>query len=443
MRALYELGLAQALAGTAAGEFSAADYVRSCIDRTRQVEPLIGAFAHFDAAALEARLADTPEPGLLTGMPVALKDIMDARGVPTEYGSAAFAGHVPTKSAWVAVALERAGALLFGKTVTTEFAWRHPGRTRNPWQREHTPGGSSSGSAAAVACGCVPAAVGTQTLGSVIRPAAYCGVVGYKPSFGMTPRTGTFPLAASLDHIGVFARSVTDAALVAAVLTGRDGIDFPDTPAPVRAWPLEMTSSPPRLGWLRGPLWQRLSDEQKATLEASAQRLEAAGASITSVDWPAPFESMWEVARILVEAEGAAVHLAQATTQPPRVSEPTVALYERGRMIAAIDYIRAREVQQDLIRRFAVFMSPFDALLSAPALGAAPAGLGDTGDAVCATPFTLLGAPALTLPAGTLSREGLPMGLQLSANRGQDRTLLETALWVERTLDRGLFFPQL
>ena len=231
----YELGIVEALSAMADGRLTRREYLDSCIARTEAIDPSIRAFAHFDPGAVRSSDDVT---GPLAGIPVGLKDIIRTKGVQTEMGSPAFRGHVPDRSASVVDALSAAGAVLFGKTVTTEFAWRQPGATRNPWNPAHTPGGSSSGSVAAVSYGAVPAALGTQTLGSVLRPAAFCGVVGFKPSYSAIPRTGVYPFAASLDHVGVFARSVGDAALLASVLVGNDGIDFPNRMPLVPAWPL-------------------------------------------------------------------------------------------------------------------------------------------------------------------------------------------------------------
>ncbi len=440
MTDLYRLGLVDALAAIASGGLSARDYLESCIARTLATEPVVGAFAWFDADAARTSAAGLAPGGVLSAMPIGFKDIIATRGIPTEMGSAAFVGHVPDHSAWVVDALAAAAALMFGKTVTTEFAWRHPGRTRNPWNPAHTPGGSSSGSAAAVAVGSVPAALGTQTLGSVLRPAAFCGVVGYKPSFGVIPRTGVYPLAASLDHIGVFTRSVGDAALLVAVLTGRDGIDFLNTPAPAPAWPLNEPTRAPRIALLRTAMWDRAGAAQRALVESVAGRLEADGATVVPLELPAEFDALWTIAKTLCDAEGGAVAAALAHEQPLRVSVPTIELAARGAALTAADYLHAKGAQQALIRAFAILMAPFDAALTAPALGEAPPGLADTGDAAFCTPASLLGAPAIALPAG-VGMHGLPLGVQLLARWGDDRRLLETAAWVERRLGWSAPFP--
>ena len=436
---LFKLGLIDAITAIKAGKFTESDYLDSCIKRTLAVEPAVGAFTYFDAAALQAQAASNPKVGTLAGMPIGIKDIIATRGVPTGMGSRAFKDHVPVHSAWVVKTLADAGAVMYGKTVTTEFAWRHPGKTRNPWNLDHTPGGSSSGSAAAVACGCVPAALGTQTLGSVLRPAAFCGVVGYKPSYGAIPRTGVYPLAPSLDHVGVFTRSVADAALVTSVLTGRDGIDFAGTPSPTPAWPLAPLSGAPHIALIRTSAWDRVSAEQQALVEITLEQLATAGARVTVFELPHSFGAAWSIAQTLCDAEGAVVNGKLAQEVPPRISQASIDLVARGNAVSATSYIEAKQAQQALVHEFTTLMAPFDAAITAPALGEAPVGLDATGDAVFCTPFTLVGAPAISLPAGK-SLNGLPLGIQLVSGWGKDARLLQIAAWVEARLKRGRDF---
>jgi Asp-tRNA(Asn)/Glu-tRNA(Gln) amidotransferase A subunit family amidase len=428
---LYQYGVTDALARIQAGEFTAADYRASCVARAAEVEDAIRAFAFVDGEAILALRG--PDDGRLGGMPVGIKDIIATKGMPTEMGSAAYRGHVPDRSASVIAALRRAGGIVFGKTVTTEFAWRHPGATRNPWSVAHTPGGSSSGSAAAVAAGCVPAALGTQTLGSVLRPAAFNGVVGFKPSFGAVPRTDVYAFAESLDHIGVFARSVDDVALVASVLFGNDGIDVPHIATPETPWPLAPFARPPRIAHLATAVDGRMSAAQHALMDATAAKLVAAGAVVTPFTLPPAFDAIWSAAATIADVEGAVVNARWAAESPPRVGQATLDLVARGSTIPAVDYVRAKQTQRALIVAFASLMAPFDAALLPPAIGEAPAGLADTGDAIFCTPGSLFGAPAVALPAG-VGPTGLPLGIQLVAPWGRDRLLLETARWVADAL---------
>ena len=368
----YQLGLIEALAQISAGRLSRLELIQSCLARSAAVEPAVGAFVHCDPDAVLSALQSVPQ-GPLAGMPIGVKDVIDTAGVPTEMGSAAFVGRVPAKSAWVVHRLEDAGAIVFGKTVTTEFACRHPGKTRNPWNLGHTPGGSSSGSAAAVACGSVPAALGTQTLGSVVRPAAFCGVVGFKPSFGTIPRTGVYPFAQSLDHLGVFTRSVSDAAFLATQLFGGDGLDGPNLVAPLPAWPLTDLAKPPHLALVYTRAWNRVSQQQQAVVEATARQLAAAGAEVTVVELPPAFDNMWAVAQVLSDAEGAWVNQGIASQKPLLVSKASHALVESGSSISALTYLQAKADQSQLARLFDTLASDFDAVLTAPALGEAPA----------------------------------------------------------------------
>ncbi len=433
----YRLGLTEALAEIEAGRLTKDDYLESCIARAEAVEPTVHAFAYFDADAVRR---STSSSGPLAGIPVGIKDIIATAGMPTEMGSPAYRGHVPERSAWVVDALTNAGAIVFGKTVTTEFAWRKPGATRNPWNVAHTPAGSSSGSAAAVAYGAVPAALGTQTLGSVLRPAAFCGVVGYKPSYAAIPRTGVHPLAGSLDHVGMFTRSVDDVALLASALFGRDGIDVPMHAAIAPPWPLREPRGAPRIALWRTSRWDLASAEQRDCVEATARLLEASGATVTPLDLPASFDALWPAAPTIIDVEGAIVSGALADETPPRIGAPTLDLVARGRAIAAVDYVAARQTQQRLRLAFDALMAPFDAALTAPALGTAPAGLGDTGDAMFCTPASVLGVPAIALPAA-IGAAGLPLGVQLIGRWSRDRELLETARWVERRLAWTYRFP--
>jgi Asp-tRNA(Asn)/Glu-tRNA(Gln) amidotransferase A subunit family amidase len=437
---LYRLGLVDAMAAVAEGRFTARDYVESCIQRATSIEDRVGAFANFDADRVRAQINPhiAATDGRLANMPIGIKDIMATVGVATEMGSAAFRSHIPATSAWVVDKLAAESAIMFGKTVTTEFAWRSPGKTRNPWHLDHTPGGSSSGSAAAVAAGCVPAALGTQTFGSVIRPAAFCGVVGHKPSFGAILRTGIYPFSESLDHVGVFTRSVTDAALLSACLWADNSGS--NVPPALADWETPPDQRPRQIALLYTSRWDRASAEQQQLVSDTATLLTKQGAKVTLLELPKSFDAIWDVAVTICDVEGAAVNARFFDEHPPRVSNHILELVRRGKARSAAEYQDAKATQQSLMQQFHELLAPFDAALTAPARGEAPAGLADTGDAVFCIPFSVLGGPAITLPAGT-SANGLPLGIQLVQRWGDDQRLIDTARWVEQCLARPLAFP--
>ncbi|CAB3751867.1 amidase [Paraburkholderia humisilvae] len=366
----------------------------------------------------------------LAGMPIAVKDLIATADMPTTYGSPVYAGHLPAEDAAIVARIREFGGIVFGKTVTTEFAWRQPGPTVNPWNPLHTPGGSSSGSAAAVGAGIVPLAVGTQTLGSVIRPAAYCGVVGYKPTHGRVPTTGAHPLSQSLDHIGFFANRVDDVALAHALFV--DG--NPDALASVDAWQAAFTPRRPiSVGIIRTSLWSRADDEQKANFEASIERLHAAGVQPFEfelhVDLPVIVDALHTILQVEAHRNIGPV----AATHPDKVSDRMKALVEAGAAVPAAKYDEARTLQKELSAQSAAFVGGCDVLVSPPATGGAPRGLDDTGDATFCVPWSFLGMPAVTIPSGRTAN-GLPLGLQLIGARDADRSVLEFAAWAQAVL---------
>jgi len=408
------------------GELTSEWVVRSCLDHIAEREPVVRAWAHLDRdAVLEAaRAADkSGKHGLLQGVPFGVKDIFDTADMPAGYGSPIYTGCRPSFDA-SAVSLPRAaGAILLGKTVTTEFANRHPGPTSNPHNPMHTPGGSSSGSAAAVADFMVPLAIGTQTGGSVIRPAAYCGVVGFKPSYGLFPPAGMHVNTESLDTVGAMARSVEDIALFRAALMA---IPY-DLPA--------MPEWPPRLGLCRTPHWDRATPEGRAVLEAAAGRLRAAGAEIVEAELPGECDGISEVQRRHSVFEAPRVHAPELHRHEALLSPD---LLERGKITDGRQFtqedFRAAWRSAEAMRAAAQeWAGGFDAILTLPAPGAAPRGLGETGSAVFNGLWTALYMPCLTLPAD-VTADGLPVGIQLVGRRHRDQRLLEIGLWVERHL---------
>ncbi len=440
--ALYRLGLGELVRGLREGAVTSEAYVRSCLARTRALEPHIHASAWFDAdAALErARQADRTRDrhgGHLHGVPFAVKDIIDTAGIPTEHGSAVFRGRVPDRSAAVVQRLEAAGGFVFGKTVTAELAYLTPGATANPWNPAHTPGGSSSGSAAAVAAGFVPLALGTQTNGSVIRPAAFCGVVGFKPSAGLIQRKGILPFSTALDHVGIFARSVQDVAMAAHCLAGSDADDTAFAVAAlVRCnpdQPLSPLHSPPRLAVVRSPVWERAEPGQRDNLEQVALRLAQAGARVETLELPPDFAEAHALHRTIMFGEGARHLRSLQAVHRERLSQPLNALIDEGSAIsqAALDHAYARRLQ--LSQRLLEVFSRVDALLTPPATGEAPATLTQTGDPAFCTLWTLIGVPAITIPSG-FGPHGLPLGVQIVGPFLHDNALLEVAHWSEAQL---------
>ncbi|HEV8031184.1 MAG TPA: amidase [Stellaceae bacterium] len=408
------------------GELTAEAVVRSCLDRIAEREPVVRAWAHLDreAALATARASDKDgQPGILKGVPFGIKDIFDTADMPAGYGSPIYTGCRPSFDA-SAVSLPRAaGAILLGKTVTTEFANRHPGATSHPKNPMHTPGGSSSGSAAAVADFMVPLAIGTQTGGSVIRPAAYCGVVGFKPSFGLFPPAGMHVNTESLDTVGTMARSVADTALFRAALMA------------IPYEPLAMPGRPPRLALCRTPHWDQATAEGKTALETAAARLGAAGAQIVESELPPEYADISEIQRRHSAYEAPRNHAPELHRHAPLLSDDLLAngRIAEGRKLSLDDF---REASRRAERARAVareWAGGFDAILTLPAPGAAPRGLGDTGSAIFNGLWTMLYMPCLTLPAETTS-EGLPVGIQLVGPRHGDHRLLEIGLWVERHL---------
>jgi Asp-tRNA(Asn)/Glu-tRNA(Gln) amidotransferase A subunit family amidase len=425
------LGLRQACRLLRAGRLEAREYLETCARRADAVEPWLHAFVY------RPETLTAGAGGPLAGIPVAVKDLIDTRDMPTCCGSAAFADRVPLRDAAIVTRLRELGAVIFGKTVTTEFAWREPGPTVNPHNPAHTPGGSSSGSAAAVAAGIAPLAIGSQTLGSIIRPAAFCGVVGFKASFGAVPRGGVQPLAGSLDHVGFFTREVDDAAWAFDLLRRRAPGDEPGAlclpPSGVDA---ERGLEPlpnPRFAVVQAPYRERLTPGQISAFDAALEKLRAAGATVEEADLPPEFWRGLDDSTTLLQAESAQIYGDLVEKFPARTSGHLKELVAEGRAIPAVRYIDALRRQTEWRARFADELAGFDALLTSPAPGAAPEGLASTGDPIFCALWTFLGVPALTLP---IAREpnGLPLGIQLVGFYAQDTRLLRTAKWAEQTL---------
>ena len=430
------LSATDAARAIAEGAVSSEQLVEACLARVHAAEPEVQAWQFLDPehALAQARARDLDRKegraiGALHGVPVGIKDVIDTMDMPTEDGTVLHAGRNPDRDAGVVAMLRAAGAVILGKTVTTECAYFHPGKTRNPHNPAHTPGGSSSGSAAAVAAGMVPLALGTQTNGSVIRPAAFCGVYGFKPTHGLIPRHGILKLSRTLDHVGLFARTLQDIALLAEQLVGHDERD-PDTRPRARI-PFVRTAAEepplaPQIAFVKTPVWDRAAAE---TRDALAELVAALGAQCVEYELPESLRDAWDWQRTIMDAEMAANFDLEWERGRERLSEPLRGLLARGREVKAIDYQKACARLPALHEGFAELFSRYDAVLTPAAPGAAPAGLQATGDPAFCTLWTLCGMPALNLPL-MRGENGLPLGAQLVGARHGDARLLRTARWI-------------
>lgn len=418
------------VAALRSGEVSAVDYCERLLARARAWEPRIRAFAALDEARAiglaqmsDGWAAPGNEPAALRGVPVGVKDIIDTADLPTEIGSPIFAGRIPPRDAKVVQRLIAAGAYVFGKTVTTEFAYMQASKTRNPWNLEYTPGGSSSGSAAAVAAGLLPAALGTQTNGSVIRPAAYCGVVGFKPTYDLLSTAGVFPFSTTLDTVGVFTRSVADAALLASVLAEGESI----------AAGVASLSRPPRIGVIEHYPWNRAEPAAAASFRASLHGLAGAGAELHPVTLGPEYAEARDAHRVIMLYEAVQGHGALQSSEGAKMSAELRAGLDEGRGISVSAYRAAMAMRAALAERAADLFEDLDAIASPPAPGAAPRDLGVTGDPSFCTLWSLTGFPAITLPSA-LDAAGMPLGVQLAAPAAADNRLLDVAAWCEVVL---------
>ena len=398
--------------------------VEASLERYGETEPRIRAFAHFDAEnslLLDAALIATNASGPLARTPIGVKDIFDTAGAPTERGSALYAGRIAERDAEVVRNLRAAGAVIVGKTVTAELAFYHPGPTRNPWDLSRTPGGSSMGSAAAVAARVVPMAVGSQTNGSVIRPAAFCGVIGFKPTAGRLSREGVFEFSMTLDQVGGFGRSVREVAALTAAMAGEEL---------ERWWSPEGT--PPKLAALRTSEWEKADDAARGRFQADVDRLAAAGGPIAWPSPPAGLDDAPAILRTIMLFEAARGLAEDLRGREDRVSETARRAFAEGRETSEDTYRAALKRRDRLIADFAEWSAAYDAILTPPAVGEAPT-LETTGDPRFCSRWSLVGAPAIAIPSG-LSPNRLPLGLQLVAAPGDDRRVLSAAAWCESIL---------
>lgn len=399
------------------GKLSPAELMEACLERIAEREPVVRAFAWFDAEAAR-RAAAGSRPGPLRGLPIGVKDVLDTSDMPSEYGSPIWSSWRPKADASAVAWARQAGGAVIGKTVTTEFATRKPGPTGNPHNPAHTPGGSSSGSAAGVAAGFFPLAYGTQTAGSVIRPAAYCGVVGYKPTFGMINRFGMKLMSESLDTVGVMARTVADCALFAGAVAGRD-LGDPDA-RPDRA---------PRIGICRSPAWDKALPETQALLPRVASALARAGASVAERELMPGVAAIAEAHPVVMNNESARALGWELANAREQISEGLRERLEFGLSRGESEVDAALNVFDRAQREFPLCMEGLDALVTPSAPGQAPAGLEWTGDPVFNLIWTSLHVPCVTVPAGT-GPDGLPLGIQIVTRIGEDRQALAWAQWV-------------
>jgi Asp-tRNA(Asn)/Glu-tRNA(Gln) amidotransferase A subunit family amidase len=396
----------------------------------------IQAFAHRDdrvvalqADNLQRDRSSGQLPGPLYGVPVAIKDIIDTVDFPTEYGSHIHQGRYSVSDATVVSRMRAAGAIIFGKTVSTEFATTEPGPTCNPHNTAHTPGGSSSGSAAAVAAGMVPVALGTQTNGSVIRPASYCGVYAYKPSRGLVPRTGVLDQSPSLDEVGLFARNLEDIAWVAEILTGDDGYDAATArQAPRRLYDVAVSEPPlpPKFCFVKTPWWDQVEPEAREAYEAFVDHL---GDCVTHTALPDIVRNVAPWLATINESELAFCLQKEWLHSRKLLSEPLQARIEKAMTIPVTDYLAAKDRQFHVMSAFDEYFASYDAILCPAALGTAPVGLESTGNPIMQTTWSFAGLPSLNLPLMNLSN-GLPLGVQAVGAHQNDARLLRSARWL-------------
>lgn len=416
---LTHLGAWEAAQRLTRRELRAEDLLRACLERIGEREPVLHAFAALDpqAALAQARALDVGAVrGPLHGLPLGVKDLFDTADLPTAYGSPIYAGQRPAADAAAVALCREAGAVVAGKTVTTEFATFHPGPTRNPRDPDHTPGGSSSGSAAAVADHLLPLALGTQTAGSIVRPAAFCGIVGYKPSFGRVPRAGVKSVSESLDTVGGFGRSLRDAALLGAVLTGD---------ARLLAEP---SGHAPRIGLCPTPEWPQADADTRAAWAQACAAL-APATDCADAQLPRDFAELVPLQKSIMAFEAARALAFERTRRRAQLSPALQALLDEGLAVDGAAHATRLAQAAAVRRRVDSLFEHHDLLLAPSTIGVAPAGLQATGDPLFCRAWTLLGLPCVHLPFAT-GTKGLPVGLQLIGRDGEDHRLFDAAAWV-------------
>ena len=423
---LIRLSASEAAGEIARGELDSETLVLACLDRIAERDDVVGAWQVVDpeAAVRQARDRDASTArGPLHGVPVAVKDLIDTADLPTCYGSRIHAGHRPAADAECVARLRRAGAVVLGKTVTTEFAAFAPGRTVNPLDPRRTPGGSSSGSAAAVADGMVPVALGTQTAGSVVRPASFCGVFGLKPTYGTVPTAGVRPLSDSLDTVGWFARTPEDLQLLRRVLGDTRHPDDDGALGPR-----------PRIGFVRTPQWPDAEASTRERIEQAVERL-AGAAQVEERALPAQFEDLLPAQMTIMEREAAAALDVEWRGSRGDLSDELTRLLERGHAVSDAEYERALLLADACRADLPEVLAGLDFVLTPSAVGEAPLGRA-TGDPVFCRTWTLLGVPTVSVP-GLTGPSGMPLGVQVVTGRGADGRAVAAAAWLAPQLSVG------
>jgi len=428
----HKLRLSEASRLIRIGELSPSELLKSLLSRIDRLEPHLEAWVTLDregARDTADRLTKEADEGRLRGplhgIPVGIKDIYYTAGLKTTMGSPIYRDFVPSYDAATVARLRESGAIILGKTETTEFAAHDPAPTRNPWNLEHTPGGSSSGSAAAVSSGMCPAALGTQTGGSVIRPAAYCGVVGMKPTYDLISRHGVYPLSWSLDHVGFFTRAVEDVAILLDVLAD---INIPSSEKTTDG------ATSYRFGLLRGYFHDNAHEEVWKGFEEAVERLRNAGAEVVEAPLSESFEAVHAAHRVIMASEAASVHEDNFRKRKSDYRINMRGLLASGLLVPASAYIRAQRIRGRFMRETAALLREVDCILTPSATTPAPHGLGYTGDPAFNAPWSFCGFPSITVPSG-LDKEGLPLGIQLICGPFQEAHLIEAARWCEGVLN--------
>jgi Asp-tRNA(Asn)/Glu-tRNA(Gln) amidotransferase A subunit family amidase len=440
---LIRMPAARIAEGIHSGIITSEQVVKAFLERIAALEETVQAWVFLDPdyALAQARAADRLQKegkplGPLHGVPVGIKDIFDTADMPTENGTILHAGRQPTEDATVVRLLRSAGAVILGKTVTTELAVYAPGKTRNPHNPDHTPGGSSSGSAASVAADMVPLALGTQTNGSVIRPASYCGVIGFKPTYGTISRYGVLHQSWHLDQVGVFGRTIEDVALISEALMIFDSCDpsmKPQARPPLREFALQAPPMAPRIAFVKSPVWHQAEEDTGAKFFELVHRLDGC---IQEIELPAIFDEAVELHRILMEADLALSFVIEHERGRSQLSSILREMIERGQKVLATEYNSALGKVPVLNGALEDIFRHYDAILTPAAPGQAPQGLQSTGSPIFCTLWTLCGVPAISLPL-LKGVTGLPMGVQLVGQKGNDGRLLRMANWLIKYLEKG------